>query len=654
MEQSAHSPGSSARAEPELGDRLRSALEKATATLLRERTAEGHWTGELSSSPLSTATAVIALAMVDRAEGTQRFGQPIREGLKWLEQNVNEDGGWGDTGSLAARAHPAGGTQETTLSNISTTALGWAAYGAVAGADAEYRAVVGKAVKWLENKVRALNPGTPAILDIAANPEPLVRAIVARYGKDRTFSVPILTACALAGRLGAGKIAWRWVIPLPFELAVFPPSTFAALRLPVVSYALPALIAIGLARHVHAPSRNPLARLARNLSRGRALRVLRNIQPSSGGFLEATPLTSFVVMSLAGSGEASNGVTKAGVDFLRASQRPDGSWPIDTNLATWVTTLAIDALGHTNRVGPLECTNPVDWLLKQQYRVLHPYTQAAPGGWAWTDLPGGVPDADDTAGAVVALATCVKQSDGRRADEIKEAAIAGMQWLMGLQNRDGGIPTFCRGWGNLPFDRSSCDITAHAVRAWVAWREAISMQDDVRSAIKKAIAFLEKNQRSDGAWAPLWFGNQFAASEENLTYGTARVLTALEAVAKNESAGLRLPAGLRERGLDWLINNQNADGGWGGERGLRSSVEETALAVEALAINGEASGPRGRDAMQQGTRWLLDAVDSGEWNRATPIGFYFAKLWYYERLYPKIFTVAALRRALQRMKEEPV
>src|SRR6266436_6288752 len=44
------------------------------------------------------------------------------------------------------------------------------------------------------------------------------------------------------------------------------------------------------------------------------------------------------------------------------------------------------------------------WLLRQQYRVEHPYTHAAPGGWAWTDLPGGVPDADDTAGAVLALA----------------------------------------------------------------------------------------------------------------------------------------------------------------------------------------------------------------------------------------------------------
>jgi hypothetical protein len=33
-----------------------------------------------------------------------------------------------------------------------------------------------------------------------------------------------------------------------------------------------------------------------------------------------------------------------------------------------------------------------------------------------------------------------------------------------------------------------------------------------------------------------------------------------------------------------------------------------------------------------------------------PIGFYFAKLWYFERLYPLIFAVSCLRRAVRRLK----
>ena len=48
-----------------------------------------------------------------------------------------------------------------------------------------------------------------------------------------------------------------------------------------------------------------------------------------------------------------------------------------------------------------------------------------------------------------------------------EGVAEGLKWLLGLQNSDGGIPTFCRGWGTLPFDRSSPDLTAHAIRAWL-------------------------------------------------------------------------------------------------------------------------------------------------------------------------------------------
>ena len=46
-----------------------------------------------------------------------------------------------------------------------------------------------------------------------------------------------------------------------------------------------------------------------------------------------------------------------------------------------------------------------------------------------------------------------------------------------------------------------------------------------------------------------------------------------------------------------------------------------------------------------GNHWLVEAVESGRFREPSPIGFYFAKLWYYEKLYPLIFTVAALGRA---------
>ena len=131
---------------------------------------------------------------------------------------------------------------------------------------------------------------------------------------------------------------------LPFELAACPHQWFAWLHLPVVSYALPALIALGVVRHRHRPDVEPRLRMLRKLVRRGTLRVLHSIQPSSGGFLEATPLTSFVVLSLVGADLADHAVTQAGVAFLVRSVRPEGSWPIDTNLATWLTTLSVHAV----------------------------------------------------------------------------------------------------------------------------------------------------------------------------------------------------------------------------------------------------------------------------------------------------------------------
>jgi squalene-hopene/tetraprenyl-beta-curcumene cyclase len=112
--------------------------------------------------------------------------------------------------------------------------------------------------------------------------------------------------------------------------------------------------------------------------------------------------------------------------------------------------------------------------------------------------------------------------------------------------------------------------------------------------------------------------------------------------------------------LEWLKGNQNGDGGWGGD-GKTSSVEETALAVEAL-LAAEQALPRAaidnpyQAAAHKGLTWLLEAVETNNAGRCSPIGFYFAKLWYYERLYPTIFAVSALREAamLAVSEEKPV
>jgi len=580
---------------------LEETLGNLASRLLDRRSPSGHWEGKLSSSALSTATAVSALALAANLDDSRIAA--IQAGLNWLVQNQNDDGGWGDT--VASRT------------NISTTCLCWSAF-AITGA--HFPETIAPAESWLRREAGGLDTTN------------LTNALLDRYGNDRTFSVPILTVLALAG-----KVPWRSVPQLPFELAACPHQWFQWLHLPVVSYALPALIAIGHARHVRCATRNPITRLLRAWTRQRTLRILENIQPSSGGFLEATPLTSFVVMSLAASGLADNPVASRGAQFLMQSARDDGSWAIDSNLATWCTTLSINALARLPNFESIlpeqERLRICDWLLGQQFNEEHLYTHAPPGGWAWTDLAGGVPDADDTPGALVALKRLTPAG-------APAPVINGARWLLGLQNRDGGIPTFCRGWGKLQFDRSSPDITAHTLLAWHAWRDDFppDLRPVVAAAAKRAIRFLSRAQRKDGSWAPLWFGNQFAPNEENLTYGTGRVLIALA-----KYCAMPEVAPMIDHGIRWLLDAQNADSGWGGAKGVRSSVEETAIAVEALAAHlTTPHGPRIESHLADGVQRIVETTDCGLQTPPSPIGLYFARLWYFEELYPIIFALSSL------------
>jgi len=599
---------------------LSETLEAAEARLLEEKSKAGFWTGDLSTSALATATALCALGVYD----PERYKSAVEKGLSWLERNANPDGGWGDT--------------ILSKSNLSTTTLCWFALRRFGGD--RFAGQIRAAETYLRSEAGGLSTAA------------LVEAISRRYGKDKTFSVPILTMGAVCS-----CVPWKEVPSLPFELASVPSGFFRFLRLPVVSYAIPALVAVGQARFRKAPPRNPLTYMLRSVSVGRTLHVLQKMQPSSGGFLEAVPITSFVAMSLVEAGLRDQPVARLACSFLQQAARPDGSWPIEKNLATWLTTLSVNALCENG--GKLEegISRAVRfWLLRQQHMAVHPYTGAKPGGWAWTDLPGGVPDADDTAGAVLALSHL-----GADLAEVRRAAFLGLSWLCGLQNRDGGIPTFCRGWGHLPFDRSGPDLAAHSLRAFNAWEGRLRgfipprLLRRMQRWKKRLIDYLLRTQRADGSWVPLWFGNEHHPQEESPTYGTARVLQALSGLISSQEGLQPALASAASSALEWLLRNQNSDGGWGAGYGTPSSLEETGLALEALSAAGsknvlvEFLGRRAitavREAVERGAFHLVEATCGGKDFQPAPIGFYFAKLWYYEKLYPVIFTVAGLRSA---------
>ncbi|MEL7499323.1 MAG: prenyltransferase/squalene oxidase repeat-containing protein [Planctomycetota bacterium] len=616
--------------------RLDSAIETVYQKLESARV-DGHWVGELSPSALSTATAISALSFylkddtvpaVDRETAEQQ----IEAGLNWLAGQQNHDGGFGDTSA--------------SYSNISTSMLAIAAVHASEQVD-RFSELLSRAEHYVASQ------GS-------------IEGLRKRYGKDKTFAVPILANCAMAG-----IVPWREVSALPFEAACVPQKFYHLMQLPVVSYAIPALVAIGQAKFIHDPPWDPFRKMIRKWSIQRSLKVLEQMQPASGGYLEAVPLTSFVVMALAKTDRTRHPVVQRGVRFLLDSFRaeatetpegdrstlPMGSWPIDTNLATWSTTLTVNAfanwperLKRDIEEGRESWQSCYEWILSCQYETVHPFTGSQPGGWGWTDLTGSVPDSDDTPGALLALKHLLDSGKFEHTRQtILRSATAGARWLLDLQNRDRGWPTFCRGWGKLPFDRSGSDLTAHAIRALSAWQsELLHVGDEkfsrqISRAIETGFDYLSRQQRQDGSWLPLWFGNQDQEDDINPFYGTAKVICAYRDANRIDTQAARF-------GLNWVVENQNPDGGWGGGMSVHwpepslgnSSIEETALCTEALlSINDDAC----KVAAQRGVDWLVRATESGCIERCTPIGFYFAKLWYYEQSYPLIFAASALARA---------
>jgi len=579
--------------------------------LLNELNEDGFWTGELSSSALGVAVAVAALHFHNPEENSNE----IHGGLIWLKNNVNIDGSFGDTPESPG--------------NISTSLLVYAAVNLYAGSDKSLKELQMKIAGYLfKNKI-----------DIESGK--VAETILAHYKTDYTFSVPILTMCALCGI--PEQNAYQKIPQLPFELALLPQRFYRLLNLSVVSYAIPALIAVGIVIFKKKKSGRILRWIRRGAER-KALKILQRTLPESGGFLEAIPLTAFVALSLINAGYGNLDVVEKGIAFLKRTQRENGGWPIDVDLSTWVTSLSVKALGN-KRDDVLSADQQqkiIAHLKSIQNKTIHPFNGTPPGGWGWTNYSGSVPDCDDTPGAMLAL---LKLDS---AENVKDEVLAGANWLMQLQNSDGGFPTFSKGWGKLPFDQSCADLTGHCFLSLATTLSVYKNEIDsnyhrkLKKALERTRSYLSKNQREDGSWIPLWFGNQQVANHENPVYGTARVLTYLKDSLHFLDESQEIQKALNqmiEAGEQFLLKVQNTDGSWGGDKEIVGSLEETALALSALSKTDFAK------EINKGFIWLEDQFQD-EKLKAAPIGLYFASLWYDEKMYPvTAYLEAVVRQA---------
>jgi len=275
---------------------------------------------------------------------------------------------------------------------------------------------------------------------------------------------------------------------------------------------------------------------------------------------------------------------------------------------------------------------PGDWQVKNK--------DAEPGGWAFEFRNDSYPDVDDTAFVLMALQR-VRYPDSSR---MEGAIRRGIQWLLSMQNRDGGWGAFDRDNDriflcNIPFadhnamiDPSTADVTARVVEClgrfgWPA----------EHPAIQRAVEFLLKDQCQDGSWFGRW--------GVNYIYGSSGVLRALETVslAAREYC---------QRAVAWLRSVQKPDGSFG--ESLRSyhspstkgqgpsTASQTAWGLIGLLAGAPANDP----SIAKAVSYLVHQQSAdGSWSEPDFTGTGFPGVFYLKyHLYRNSFPVYALAR----------
>ena len=292
-----------------------------------------------------------------------------------------------------------------------------------------------------------------------------------------------------------------------------------------------------------------------------------------------------------------------------------------------------------------------DWILSKQ--VLGPgdwqvkNKDAEPGGWVFEFRNDFYPDVDDTAFVLMALQR-VKFPEPKR----MEAAVRrGIQWLLSMQNRDGGWGAFDRDNNkaflcNIPFadhnamiDPSTADVTARVLECLGRYGWPAD-----HPAVQRGLKFLLQDQCEDGSWFGRW--------GVNYVYGTSGVLRALETVSLTAKEYC-------QRAVRWLRTVQKPDGSFG--ESLRSyhepatkgqgnsTASQTAWGLIGLLAGSDTSDP----AIQRATAYLVEQQnEDGSWSEDEFTGTGFPCVFYLKyHLYRNSFPLYALSRFRNQAQE---
>ena len=319
----------------------------------------------------------------------------------------------------------------------------------------------------------------------------------------------------------------------------------------------------------------------------------------------------------------------------------------------WDTALATHALMESGDEACASAARAgLDWLaplqvldVKGDWAAQRPNVRS--GGWAFQYANPHYPDLDDTAVVAMAMDRADRSGLTDAPDAHSQAIARAREWIEGLQSRDGAWAAFDADntydyLNHIPFadhgallDPPTADVTARCISMLAQLGET----RETSPILKRGIDALLADQEQDGSWFGRW--------GMNYIYGTWSSLCALAVAGEDpQSEPVR-------RAVAWLERIQNSDGGWGesagsykldykGYESAPSAASQTAWALLGLLAAGEADRP----AVARGVAYLAATQgDDGFWSEPYHTATGFPRVFYLRyHGYSKFFPLWALAR----------
>ncbi len=579
------------------------AVEKAQHVLWESQREDGAWECPGEMGPVPTAQVLVALHHAGRLDP-----HGAAEGARWLRARQADDGSF-----VAYPSAPRG--------DVGATASVWAALHVAAPADSAE--AIARARAFVEQR-----GGLPAVVKLLDAGD-LAAVYLALAGLLDAHELP---CPPMAPNMIAPVVRWT---QRRFHSGI----VMAGMMLGV------------LARRLRGdwPAEGPPPGAVARRFCARTLTILGTWHNEDGSVNANTVQTALALPALraAGLGPSHPMVTRT-AEWLEAQRVYDEEgMHVDVfGSAVWCTAFNLRALMATGaEPGDPRAVRGMEWLIASQSALPQPEVDnrnpGAPltGGWAFQRGNETMVDCDDTGVVLGAFGDALARSEAGplsagEAERVAASLRRGRDWLLGMQNPDGGWSAFVWGLPGKPPGPMMTETVAVSMGDPVAVARTLlspppelgepSTEDltgrvldglgrtgmtAADPEIRRAIDFLRAQQCEDGSFWGRWTVNYLA--------GTSYALMGLAAVR----ADLLEP--WVRRAVAFLFSRQNPDGGWGEEPDSYSDPSRAGIGPSMPPLTGIVltalidAGERDSEAVARGVAYLVaEQREDGTWSNA--------------------------------------